>query len=718
MGWLTGWNNRKSKSISGVAAGVQADYQMMTVKVHRTIGTDTPSGDNETIQHVYVGDHALSTLGDVRFTASDGDTLLPYWMKDIVSNPYKFEDFTKYVGNPLTSIPKYAASGVVHPGVLYFSAGKDGYKYWMLYTPYPDNEDENPSIVRSNDGTTWVDTGITNPVIADGGAGEWNAFHNHDPDMLYVDAYSKWFMVWGGVDVDLGSFKIALAYSTDGKTWTEYDGVAINGNTDPVILNGEDTGGVAWELEGADSTIYTPTLIYRDGTFYLYYASQGTGYANNRGKVGYATFTWNNTTNDVENFQRYASNPVIDLAQDGTFKSGCGHIDISYYDGTYYLYVIREILAGSIFEMALLTSTDKVTWTYVGRVLERSASEAWDDRHVYRGGPATDGEGTVVLFDSTLRLFYSGYRISTGYPRIGLATGGEDYADFIVKVPQIPVTGTTIYCYYGKAGEATTSNHLTAMVKADDGATGNFDEDVSGTASLSHVAGNYKFTEDSIDDAFASGKVLTDLNHRTIIESFDEFEGRPTENDQIMFGLFDEDVISQLCGESGVVGSKRRFLLQRHSSNGDFANKIMVIYMATDDTFYYWTGLAWDASAQRHSVSGAVELRLWASATTLYLDVLNNVGISIFTSPASIAISSVKAFSSGKCLSLTDLYTNAICGTGTLSDYYIRKYVDPEPAWGATGAEEQQASSRPWTSILGLKSKVAHTPHIYKTRPR
>ena len=54
----------------------------------------------------------------------------------------------------------------MHPDVIYFPSGMDGYKYWMMYTPYPPQSVENPSIVRSNDDITWTDAGITNPVIS------------------------------------------------------------------------------------------------------------------------------------------------------------------------------------------------------------------------------------------------------------------------------------------------------------------------------------------------------------------------------------------------------------------------------------------------------------------------------------------------------------------------------------------------------------------------
>jgi hypothetical protein len=82
----------------------------------------------------------------------------------------------------------------VHPDIIYFPEGKDGYKYWMVYTPYPPSSKENPSIVRSNDGTSWTDAGITNPIILRGASGSWNDIENSDPDMIFVEDYNKWFI--------------------------------------------------------------------------------------------------------------------------------------------------------------------------------------------------------------------------------------------------------------------------------------------------------------------------------------------------------------------------------------------------------------------------------------------------------------------------------------------------------------------------------------------
>ena len=70
----TGWSYRKSHMINGSTAGALTNYQMKIV-VHKTNGTD--SG-----QDVYVDTKVRDDFGDVRFTSSDGTTLLDYWMEN------------------------------------------------------------------------------------------------------------------------------------------------------------------------------------------------------------------------------------------------------------------------------------------------------------------------------------------------------------------------------------------------------------------------------------------------------------------------------------------------------------------------------------------------------------------------------------------------------------------------------------------------------------
>lgn len=57
------------------------------------------------------------------------------------------------------NIESYVADNneVVHPDVLYFENGWNGYEYWMVFTPFPNSnaQYENPSIAVSHDGLIW-----------------------------------------------------------------------------------------------------------------------------------------------------------------------------------------------------------------------------------------------------------------------------------------------------------------------------------------------------------------------------------------------------------------------------------------------------------------------------------------------------------------------------------------------------------------------------------
>ncbi len=72
-----GWSYRKLKTINGTTAGYQINYQMK-LTVHNSTGTDTPG-------NVYLNGSAGSDFGDLRFTKSDGVTLLDHWIESYTS---------------------------------------------------------------------------------------------------------------------------------------------------------------------------------------------------------------------------------------------------------------------------------------------------------------------------------------------------------------------------------------------------------------------------------------------------------------------------------------------------------------------------------------------------------------------------------------------------------------------------------------------------------
>ena len=104
----------------------------------------------------------------------------------------------------------------MHPSVLYFPDGWHGFVYWMAMTPYPnyDASKENPSILASNDGQTWmVPPGLTNPV-----ASSTNSTLA-DPDLYYDQATDQLWLYYINKNFPDGTH-VVVKSSNDGVTWS------------------------------------------------------------------------------------------------------------------------------------------------------------------------------------------------------------------------------------------------------------------------------------------------------------------------------------------------------------------------------------------------------------------------------------------------------------------------------------------------------------------
>lgn len=116
--------------------------------------------------------------------------------------------------------PTYDSSGqAMHPSVIDFKPGYEwnGYRYWMSMTPYTNGNSsvENPSILSSNDGTTWdVPQYGVNPIIPYPGAG----LHNSDSCLLYDAKNDLLYLYWvrSSATVD----ELYCSHSSDGVTWS------------------------------------------------------------------------------------------------------------------------------------------------------------------------------------------------------------------------------------------------------------------------------------------------------------------------------------------------------------------------------------------------------------------------------------------------------------------------------------------------------------------
>ena len=87
------------------------------------------------------------------------------------------------------------SGSLTHPSILYFENGFNGYKYYLSYTPYDNNnvELENPCIAVSNDGINFITpNGLKNPLLKIIKRRKPNTFYN-DPFLMYTDKLELWY---------------------------------------------------------------------------------------------------------------------------------------------------------------------------------------------------------------------------------------------------------------------------------------------------------------------------------------------------------------------------------------------------------------------------------------------------------------------------------------------------------------------------------------------
>jgi hypothetical protein len=393
--WLDpDWNYRCSVTVANTGSAL-TDYQVLV----------TLDGD-------FDFNHAASDGADIRITAGDETTLLPFWIEtwdatgetasiwvrvdslpagvntlyiyygnpeaDSASNGAStfifFDDFENFnlsmnADNYLTT-PTYDGSGqAVHPDVVYIPGGWNGYAYWMAMTPYPNNQDqyENPSILASIDGLTWVEPADINPLVDPPSGG-----HNSDPDMLLVD----------------GTLMLYYVELTGEEPGTDYSNIRVLTSTNGTAWNGPTTV-ISIPLAFNDYVL-SPAVLYENNTFYMWYVR---GACAAQGSQMYLR-----TSTDGINWDDNESAQEVSLAHDGYVV---WHSDIQW-DGSKYAMLYAAYPSGSncaYTNLYYAQSTDVVNWTANTTPVLTPAPSGWDNTDIYRS--------TFLANGDSLRIWYS-----------------------------------------------------------------------------------------------------------------------------------------------------------------------------------------------------------------------------------------------------------------------------------------------------------------------
>jgi hypothetical protein len=245
--------------------------------------------------------------------------------------------------------PTYEVSGqATHPDIYYNASGWNGYKYWMGMTPYPGGnaQFENPSVLASNDGISWVvPGGLVNPIDLTPSAGS-----NSDAEIIFNEILNRLEVYYVESGAGISYFKRRT--STDGIHWS----------------NEQDIFNVP------DYQIMSPAIIRTNGVYQMWYDDASSCSAP-------ATYVRYRTSTDGLNWSGLQN---VIIAQSG---QNIWHIEVNYMPAmNEYWMIYAAYPAGSTCgntELYFAKSTDKINWiTYSNKILGKSTS--WDSGQIYR----------------------------------------------------------------------------------------------------------------------------------------------------------------------------------------------------------------------------------------------------------------------------------------------------------------------------------------------
>ncbi|WP_394911571.1 Ig-like domain-containing protein [uncultured Robinsoniella sp.] len=340
---------------------------------------------------------------------------------------------------------KHIGGQVTHPDIQVFDQPWNGYKYWMIYTPNTmiTSQYENPYIVASEDGQTWVEPeGISNPIEPEPPS---TRYHNCDADLLYDSvndrllAYWNWADDGGGVDDDLKdqNCQIRLRISYDGINWgVPYDKDGNIATTVDTVARMEtgDTDFIPAISETDRYGMLSPTFTYDEfrGIYVMWAQNSGDGGYNQSGK--FIDMRWSedginwSEPQKVKNF----------LGKDENGRQlWPWHQDIQYIPELQEYWGLSQCFStsnpdGSV--LYLTKSRDGINWEQAGTqpVLRAGKSGTWDDFQIYRSTFYYDNQsgsptgGKFRIWYSALQANTSGKTVMAPDGTISLKVGTDD----------------------------------------------------------------------------------------------------------------------------------------------------------------------------------------------------------------------------------------------------------------------------------------------------
>lgn len=268
-----------------------------------------------------------------------------------------------------------------HPKILNFKEKWNGYKYWLIYSPYPyaNDEYENPHMLVSNDLRKWeVPKGLKNPIEPKPNNYKKQKIYNSDPHILYNKDTNKIELYYRYVNDAKDEVIIYRKISSDGINWT---------NKEEILKNTRSI-----------KDYVSPAFIYDNGTYKMWYVDRDL-------KVIYSE--------SIDGYN-YINERVINLNYP-TDDLKSWHLDVIKTDKGYEMITVAYGDRAARFTMNLyyFKSADNIKYDK-GIVILKPSLISWDNMGLYRS--------TFMYENNNYYLFYSAIS-NKGERAIGLSYG-------------------------------------------------------------------------------------------------------------------------------------------------------------------------------------------------------------------------------------------------------------------------------------------------------
>ena len=350
----------------------------------------------------------------------------------------EFEDFESGYSVPVDTrmpnaptyenIPTYIEgmqNHSVHPDVVYFADGWAGYKYWMIYTPYPDWENkteyENPSLIASNDRHTWVvPSGITNPLAAAPPGAFGGTGYNSDPDMVYNDDVNQ---LW-------------IYYDSYNNSVIKYTLIRINPDMSievPIEL---------YSSPNDVNLMQRSLAIIKDGDSWHMWAENNSAPNHVQYRSSSDGIDWS-SSNDV------------DMGMAPGMYADLWHINVEKIDDEFIMITNGPSAAGCLFLARAPISDPTHFSTYDSPILtpRYMSTTAWDAQTIYRA---------CSLYNASTDVFsvwYSGYRTDASMNKYRIGYTEIDYSTMIGNLDTAESRGGLV-SHFGQVNVSTTGGIL------------------------------------------------------------------------------------------------------------------------------------------------------------------------------------------------------------------------------------------------------------------